>query len=37
LSWGVEYLWDRFYRSAETEQKVVVFMNWYGNWDLKKK
>lgn len=37
LSWGVEYLWDRFYRSSETEQKVVVFMNWYGNWDLKKK
>ncbi|MEW6053591.1 MAG: hypothetical protein AB1552_07375 [Nitrospirota bacterium] len=37
VSWGVEYLWDRFYRSAETEQKVVVFMNWYGNWDLKKK
>ncbi len=36
-SWGVEYLWDRFYESARTEHKVVLYMNWYGWWDLKKK
>jgi hypothetical protein len=36
-SWGVEYLWDRYYESARTEQKVVVYMNWFGWWDLKKK
>ncbi len=37
MSWGIEYLWDRFYRSDHTEQKAVVFMNWYGWWNLKKK
>lgn len=36
-SWGVEYLWDRYYESGRTEQKVVVYMNWFGWWDLKKK
>ena len=37
MSWGVEYIWDRFYESARTEQKIVIYMNWYGWWDLKKK
>lgn len=36
-SWGVEFIWDKFYESARTEQKVVVYMNWFGWWDLKKK
>jgi len=36
-SWGVEYIWDRFYESDRTEQKVVFYMNWFGWWDLKKK
>jgi hypothetical protein len=36
ISWGMEYLWDRFYESGRSEQKLVLYMNWYGWWDLKK-
>jgi hypothetical protein len=36
-SWGVEYIWDRFYKSDRTEQKVVLYVNWFGWWDLKKR
>ena len=37
-SWGIEYLWDRFFESepARTDQKVVFYMGWYGWWDLGK-
>ena len=37
-TWGVEYLWDRYYESepSRTERKAVVYMNWYGWWDLKR-
>lgn len=37
-SWGVEYLWDRFFEldPAKTDQKLVIYMGWYGWWDLKK-
>ena len=37
MSWGAEYIWDRFYRAGYTEQKAVIYMGWYGWWDLKKK
>ncbi len=36
-SWGIEYLWDRFFEADRTEEKVVFYMGWYGWWDLKKK
>jgi hypothetical protein len=35
-SLGVEYLWDRYFEADRTDQKVVLFVNWYGWWDLKK-
>ena len=35
-SLGVEYIWDRYTTFDETAQKVVVYVNWYGWWDLKK-
>lgn len=34
---GLEYLWDRFYKSDRTEEEAVPFMKWYGWWNLKKK
>jgi hypothetical protein len=34
---AVEYLVDRFYESDRTEKKVVIYMGWYGMWDLKGK
>ncbi len=34
---GVEYVSDWFYQSHQTVQTVVLYMNWYGWWDLKKK
>jgi hypothetical protein len=37
LKAGAEYIWDRFLESDRTEEKAVVFMKWYGWWDLKKK
>jgi hypothetical protein len=36
-SLGVEYIWDRYTTFDESAQKVVVYANWYGWWDLKKK
>ena len=35
-SWGIEYLWDRFFQADRTEQKLVFYMGWYGWWDLKR-
>jgi len=35
VTWGVEYLWDRYFVSPHTAQEVVLYMNWYGWWDLK--
>lgn len=35
-SLGVEYIWDRYTTFDETAQKVVLYVNWYGWWDLKK-
>lgn len=37
ISWGAEYIWDRFYRSGRTDQKAVIYMGWYGWWDLMKR
>jgi hypothetical protein len=34
---AVEYLMDHFYETDRTEQKVVIYMGWYGMWDLKGK
>jgi len=34
---AVEYLVDRFYETDRTENKLVVYMGWYGMWDLKGK
>jgi hypothetical protein len=34
---GVEYIWDRYTTFDESAQKFVVYANWYGWWDLKKK
>jgi hypothetical protein len=34
---GIEYIWDRYYESSRMDQKVVLYLNWYGWWDLKKK
>ena len=33
---AIEYLVDRFYETDRTEKKVVIYMGWYGMWDLKK-
>ncbi|MDD4857093.1 MAG: hypothetical protein PHD74_03205 [Candidatus Krumholzibacteria bacterium] len=35
-SCGVEYLWDRFFQTDRTDEKVVFYIGWYGWWDLKK-
>ncbi len=37
ITFGVEYVWDRFFVSPHTEQKVILYMNWFGWWDLGKK
>jgi len=34
---GAEYIWERHYRSGNEEQKVWLYTDWYGWWDLKKK
>lgn len=34
---GIEYIWDSFYESGRTEEKAVLFMKWYGWWDIKGK
>jgi hypothetical protein len=36
-AFGVEYLWDRFFQADRTDEKVVLYVNWYGWWDLKKR
>ena len=34
---GVEYIWDRFYKTNRTDEKAVAYMRWYGWWDLLRK
>ncbi|MBN1884324.1 MAG: hypothetical protein JW876_02210 [Candidatus Krumholzibacteriota bacterium] len=37
LSVGAEYIWEsRILGDQEIEQKAVVYMGWYGWWDLKR-
>jgi hypothetical protein len=36
VSWGVEYSWQKNYRSGDDVHLVEVFMRWYAWWDLKK-
>lgn len=37
LAFGTEYIWDRYYsHNTRTEEKLILFVNWYGSWDLKK-
>jgi len=37
LTAGVEYIWEnRFLDSDWHDQKTVVYVSWYGWWDLKK-
>lgn len=33
---GAEFLVDNLYKSGKTEQKAVLYVNWYGWWDLGK-
>jgi hypothetical protein len=34
---GVEYVWENhFLDSGYTDEKLVVYVNWFGWWDLKK-
>jgi hypothetical protein len=35
LGGSIEYLWERYWESDRTEPKLLVFVNWYGWWDLK--
>jgi hypothetical protein len=37
LTLGAEYIWERFPKTERTEQKAIIYINWYGFWDLKKK
>jgi len=34
---GIEYIWDRYFLSDRTDQKVAFYVGWYGWWDLKKR
>jgi hypothetical protein len=36
-SFGVEYLWDDYYKSGDTRQTLAIFLTWYGSWNIKKK
>ncbi|WP_306534002.1 hypothetical protein [Geobacter sp.] len=33
---GVEFMFDQQYETGRTDTKGVVYLNWYGWWDLKK-
>ena len=33
---GAEYIWERNYVLDTDSEKVQIFLNWYGWWDLKK-
>lgn len=36
IKFGCEYIYDQYYRSGETDQKVVLYMRWFTYWNLKK-
>ena len=33
---GVEYIWDRYFEADRSDKKVVIYLGWYGWWDLKR-
>lgn len=33
---GVEFIWDELFESGPSEKKAVIYLNWYGAWDLRK-
>jgi hypothetical protein len=34
---GAEYLWERFYEAGINDEKLLLYIGWYGWWDLKSK
>lgn len=34
---GAEFIWDVLYEAGRTEKKAIIYLNWYGWWDLNKK
>lgn len=37
LRLGLEYVWEKRFRTDTDNPKVSLYLNWYTNWDLKKK
>lgn len=33
---GVEYIWDRYFESDRNDNKIALYLGWYGWWDLKR-
>lgn len=33
---GVEYIWDRYVESDRNDNKLAIYVGWYGWWDLKR-
>ncbi len=33
---GVEYIWDRYFESDRNDNKLAIYLGWYGWWDLKR-
>ncbi len=33
---GVEYIWDRYFESDRSDNKLAIYLGWYGWWDLKR-
>ncbi len=34
---GVEYIWDRYTESDRSDNKLAIYLGWYGWWDLKRR
>jgi hypothetical protein len=32
---GAEYIWERFYETGINDEKLILYVGWYGWWDLK--
>lgn len=33
---GAEYIWERYFESDTSENKAVIYINWWTGWDLKR-
>ena len=33
---GIEYIWDRYFESDRDDDKLALYVGWYGWWDLKR-